>query len=127
MFKRIALLVLIAQMATMHIFEGGVLVEMFKFDALIEHYHEHKMTDHHSNFADFFVVHYFGHESNDMDHKDFPCQQLHINQMIYVHQNIKLSIANPIAQIAEPQHHLLINQILIDRYESNGIWHPPSA
>lgn len=127
MLRLVVLFTIIAQTATMQLFQKGILGELTKWDALMEHYHEHQQNQHHANFIEFLFAHYLGHESNDDDHADFPCEHFQPSNLVFVQQCCSIHLKWEVIPEEWQEHPLPNHSLILDRYESNGIWHPPSA
>ncbi len=127
MFRLTILIIIITQTATMQLFQHGLLGELSKWEAVVEHYREHEERQHHHDLVSFLVAHYFGHESDDQDHEEFPCAHYRPSNLIFIAHQYPIhwdfeDINEPAQKHPQPFH-----PPLIDHYESNGIWHPPSA
>ena len=124
MIKKSFLFVFILQLGTMSFLEHGLLGELFKMEELVSHYvHEHDEAE---NIWDFVYNHYWGQASGEMDHAEFPFQNTHIHNYNYWMPN--LSIGVPVfANYAQCQEWHLQEHVLLDMYESKGIWQPPGA
>jgi hypothetical protein len=127
MLRLVLLFTIIAQSATMQLFQNGILGELFKWDALMEHFQEHQQSQHHEQFLEFLFVHYCGHESQDNDHGDFPCAHFQPSNLVFVQQCCSIHLNWELIPEEWQEHPQPNHSLILDRYESNGIWHPPGA
>lgn len=127
MSRSVILFTILLQVATLQMFQNGILGELTKWDALMEHFQEHQKAQHHDHFFEFLLAHYWGHESDDHDHRDFPCEHFQASNIVFVHQCCSIGIHKISTFTSGPNHPNPQHTPLLDRYESNGIWHPPSA
>jgi hypothetical protein len=59
----------------MSFLDAGIIGEIFKIPALLDHHAEHQQKAA-SNFWTFITTHYWGDESTDTDHESFPFHQV---------------------------------------------------
>ncbi|MEY4330469.1 MAG: hypothetical protein RL609_1217 [Bacteroidota bacterium] len=124
MLKKFFLYGFILQLGTMSFLEHGLFGELFKIKELVSHYvNEHDEAE---NVWDFVYNHYWGQASNELDHEAFPFQNIHIHNYNIWMNCIAVHVPQFIVAIPNQQWHLQ-ESILLDLYESKGIWQPPGA
>jgi hypothetical protein len=115
---------MILQVGTISFLEHGILGELLKVKELVNHYvNDHQESE---NVFDFVYNHYWGQASNEMDHAEFPFQNTHINNYNFCIPNLTLSLPILTSENNCPSWHQS-QLVLLDMYESKGIWQPPGA
>ena len=98
---------------------AGILGELFKVPALLQHLAQHQ-TSNVEQLVNFFEDHYGGAHTNDGDHASFPFQNSgYTHCVVALPFESKLQSSN-IQESATPR-----NAAILDLYESKGIWQPP--
>lgn len=123
--NRFLLILFSIQLGTMSFLEAGLIGEIFKLPALLDH-HSHHQQSGESDLWTFITTHYWGTDADDTDHESFPFQQCSGGHFVK---------CVPTESFTSVIHHFFIaysysvprKEISIDSYESLGIWQPPSA
>lgn len=68
--KKLFLYLIIGQLATINILEGGLLGELCRIPQLVKHYDEHRAQSPEISLSQFLALHYFNteHRTNDQEH-----------------------------------------------------------
>lgn len=122
--KNVLLIFLALQLGTMSFLEHGLLGELFKLEELVSHYvNDHSEPE---NIFEFVYNHYWGQASNEMDHAAFPFQNTHMHTYNFWFP-IQVVDVPEMNLFSQSQEWHLQQHILLDMFESKGIWQPPGA
>jgi hypothetical protein len=123
---RLIVFTLMLQVTTLSLWRNGILGEIIKWPALIEHYCEHNEQGE-SGIFEFLYDHYVGHESDSTDHANFPFQlaggiPIHCDFTVSDYHHYPTS-----SWVWLANHYVSRKERLHESDVSNGIWQPPTV